>query len=88
MTFWHTKIPNYIYDCEYEELVNNQEAETRKIINFCNLDWEDDCLNFTKKGSPIKTVSIVQARKPIYKSSVNLNENYKNYLHFLNNIEE
>jgi len=88
MTFWHTKIPNYIYDCEYEELVNNQEAETRKIINFCNLDWEDDCLNFTKKGSPIKTVSIAQARKPIYKSSVNLNENYKNYLHFLNKIEE
>ena len=88
MAFWHTKIPNYVYDCNYEELVNNQEAETRKIINFCNLDWEDGCLNFTKKGSPIKTVSIAQARKPIYSSSVNLNENYKDYLPFLNKIEE
>tara|TARA_B100000795_G_C22796361_1_gene439545 strand:+ start:1350 stop:2888 length:1539 start_codon:yes stop_codon:yes gene_type:complete len=87
MRFWHTKIPNYIYDCEYEQLVNNQAAETRKIINFCNLDWEDDCLNFTKKGSPIKTVSIAQARKPIYKTSVNLSENYKDYLLFLNKIE-
>jgi len=88
MAFWHTKIPNYIYDCEYEELVNNQASETRKIINFCNLDWEDDCMDFTKKGSPIKTVSIAQARKPIYKSSVNLNKNYTDYLHFLNKIYE
>ncbi len=88
MSFWHTKIPNYIYDCEYEELVNNQASETRKIINFCNLDWEDDCMDFTKKGSPIKTVSIAQARKPIYKSSVNLNENYKGHLSFLNEIAE
>ena len=87
MAFWHTKIPNYIYDCEYEELVNNQASETRKIINFCNLDWEDDCMDFTKKGSPIKTVSIAQARKPIYKTSVNLSENYKDYLLFLNKIE-
>jgi tetratricopeptide (TPR) repeat protein len=86
ISFWHTKIPNFIYDCEYEELVNNQARETRKIINFCNLDWEDDCMNFTKKGSPIKTVSIAQARKPIYKSSINLNENYKDYLDFLNKI--
>jgi hypothetical protein len=88
MAFWHAKMPNYIYDCEYEKLVNDQNVETRKIIDFCNLAWEDNCINFEKNGPPIKTVSIAQARKPIYKSSVDLNKNYKDYLDFLEKIEE
>ena len=88
MTFWHQKIPNYIYDCHYENLVSNPAEETKKLINFCNLDWEENCLDHTKNKTGIKTVSIEQARKPIYKNSVNLNESYIKYLDFLNQISE
>lgn len=88
MTFWHSKMPGYIYDCHYEKLVNNPSEETKKLINFCNLDWEDSCLDHTKNKTGIKTVSIEQARNPIYKNSVNLSDNYLKYLEFLNRISE
>jgi hypothetical protein len=88
MSFWHAKIPNYIYDCDYENLVSNPVEETKKLINFCNLGWEESCLDHTKNKTSIKTVSIEQARKPIYKNSVNLNKSYLKYLSFLNQIPE
>jgi len=86
MNFWEMKLPNEIFHCEYEKLVNDSENEIKKLVNFCNLNWEEDCLNHTENKTPIKTVSIVQARKPIYKSSVNLSEEYLKYLDFLEKI--
>ena len=75
MKFWQEKLPNFIYDINYEKLTENKEDQVKKLLKFCNLNWEEDCLNFNKKGPPIKTVSITQARKAIYKTSVNLHEN-------------
>ena len=86
--FWHNKIPGFIYDCEYEKLVKNKDDETRKLIEFCSLDWEENCIDHSKNKTGIKTVSLAQARKPIYNSSVNLNQKYIQYLEFLNQIKE
>ena len=86
MIFWHTKMPGYIYDCHYEKLVNDPVEETKKLIQFCNLEWDENCLDHTKNKTGIRTVSIEQARNPIYKKSVNLSENYLKYLDFLNKI--
>jgi hypothetical protein len=86
MMFWHTKMPGYIYDCHYEKLVNDPVEETKKLIQFCNLEWDENCLDHTKNKTGIRTVSIEQARNPIYKKSVNLSENYLKYLDFLNKI--
>ena len=81
MEFWKTKIPDFIYDVEYESLVHDKEKEIKKIINFCNLTWDDKCLSPDKNSkTPIKTVSVSQARQPIYKSSLNSNANYDKYL--------
>ena len=88
MKFWKFKLPNLIYECDYEKLVNDQENETKRLIKFCNLDWEDNCIDHTKNKTGIKTVSLAQARKPVYKSSVNLYETYIQYLPFLNQIKE
>ena len=86
MNFWKEKIPDFIYEAKYEEIVSNQENETRKILEFCELDWDPNCLNFHKnKKTPIKTASIVQARKPIYSSSVKLNQKYEKYFEELFN---
>jgi len=81
MTFWKSKIPNFILDVEYESLVKNKENEIKKILDFCDLPWDDKCL-YPEKNSktPIKTVSVSQARQPIYKSSVNSNANFDKYL--------
>jgi len=88
MKFWNLKFPNLIYECNYEKLVNDQENETKKLIKFCNLEWEDNCIDHTKNKGGIKTVSLAQARKPVYKSSVNLYETYIEYLPFLNQLKE
>ena len=88
MIFWHTKMPGYIYDCHYEKLVNDPVEETKKLIQFCNLEWDENCLDHTKNKTGIRTVSIEQARNPIYKKSVNLSKNYLKYLDFLNKISE
>ena len=88
MKFWHNKLPNYIYDCNYEDLINNRENETKKLINFCNLDWDEKCMDYTKNNTGIKTISLSQARKPIYKDSINLSDLYKDKLKFLNDISD
>ena len=81
MKFWKTKIPDFIYDANYENIVSAPELEVRKILSFCNLNWDPECLNFYKnKKTPVQTVSVSQASRPIYKSSINLNKGYNEYL--------
>ena len=77
MEFWKNKIPNSIYEINYEKLINDQKNETKKLINLCELDWDENCLNFYKNNkTPISTVSVAQARKSIYSTSIDLNKNY------------
>ena len=81
MNFWKTKFNESIFDVNYEHLVQSPEDELKKIFSFCNLTWDPNCLNFYKsKKTPISTVSVNQASKPIYKSSVNSNEGFSKYL--------
>ena len=87
MNFWRTKLNNFIYEINYEKLIDNKEQEIRKLIDFCGLDWDPACLNHHKnKKTPIQTVSISQARKPIYSNSVNSNLNYEKYLNKMYSI--
>tara|TARA_B100001093_G_scaffold365874_1_gene350668 strand:+ start:396 stop:1967 length:1572 start_codon:yes stop_codon:yes gene_type:complete len=81
MKFWYSKIPEFIYTAEYEKIVSDKENEIKKLIEFCELEWDDNCLEHHKNmKTPIKTVSVSQAREPVYNSSVNSSDNYKDYL--------
>jgi len=81
MNFWKTKFNESIFDVNYEYLVQSPEDQLKKIFSFCNLKWDPNCLSFYKsKKTPISTVSVNQASKPIYKSSVNSNEGFSKYL--------
>ena len=81
MNFWKSKMSNFIFDVEYESLVKNKEDEIKKILEFCDLPWDVKCLNPEKNSkTPIKTVSVSQARQPIYKSSLNSNINFDKHL--------
>ncbi len=81
MKFWKSKIPEFIQDVEYEKLVENKESEIKKILDFCELEWDEKCLNpHQNSKTPIKTVSISQARQPIYKTSLKSSENFDKYL--------
>ncbi|MBF0448602.1 MAG: tetratricopeptide repeat protein [Magnetococcales bacterium] len=70
MAHWHRVLPGVIYDVNYEQLTANQEEETRKLLQFCQLEWDDNCLNFHQTVRAVKTASNVQVRQPMYRSSV------------------
>ena len=88
MTFFQKKFPEIIYDIEYSKLVENSEIEIRKLLNFCELKWDDNCLNHHKNERAIKTASSIQARKPIYKTAVKSSDRYKDYLKNIKSIIE
>ena len=80
MEFWKQLLPDFIYDISYEKLVENQEFESRKLLDFCDLAWDKNCLTFYKNKRGIITASFAQTRKPIYKNSVKSWQKYKDEL--------
>ena len=67
---WKAHAPERLYEISYESLVHNPEAETRKLLEFCDLEWEDACLNFHQNTRSVQTLSMYQVRQPMYRSSV------------------
>ena len=85
MNLWNKKFDNKIYNLFYEELVANKETEIKKLLKFCELDWDENCLNFHKNKKLVSTASLAQIRKPLYNSSV---EKWKNYSSQLKDLKE
>jgi len=80
MTFWHELFPNQIYDISYENLTTNQEEETRKLLQYCELEWDENCLNFHTNKRAVKTTSSMQVRKKMYQGSSNAWRKYEEQL--------
>ena len=80
INFWQSKDGVDLISVSYEELIENNESEIKRIINKCKLDWEENCLHYYKNKNPIKTMSTAQARKPIYKTSVKAFDKFKLFL--------
>ena len=76
MIFWHELFPNQIYDINYEDLTNNQEKETKKLLKYCQLEWDESCLNFHTNKRAVKTASASQVRKKMYQGS---SDDWKKY---------
>jgi tetratricopeptide (TPR) repeat protein len=70
MQHWHATMPGAIHDVSYENLVAHQRGETRKLLVFCGLDWEEACVAFHENPAATTTASASQVRRPLYDSSV------------------
>ena len=70
MAHWQKLFPGRIFELEYETLVESQEPSTRRLLEFCNLSWNDACLHFEENPSPTATASAVQVREPMNRSSL------------------
>jgi hypothetical protein len=70
MQHWRELIPHAFLDVDYEKLVSKQQPETRRILDYLELDWEDACLDFYQHKGAAATASAAQVRQPIYSSSV------------------
>jgi hypothetical protein len=81
MEFWETRFPDRIYHLDYEKLTENQETETRNLLDYCGLDWEQQCLDFHTTKRDVKTGSHVQVRKKMYQGSSSAWIKYEQLLH-------
>lgn len=77
INYFKNKYPKYILDIDLEKLTNDQKNESQRIFDFCNIDWNDDVLNFNKKNKLFtKTNSFLQIRNKIDKYNINKYETY------------
>jgi tetratricopeptide (TPR) repeat protein len=76
MDHWQRTMTGVIHDLSYEHLVADQLGETRRLLAYCGLEWEDACLDFHLNPAASTTASAHQVRRPIYRSSVAEWRNY------------
>jgi tetratricopeptide (TPR) repeat protein len=81
MDHWREVLPEgSFYEVQYEDLVNDAPEQARALIDYCDLEWHDACLDFHKSRRRVKTASVTQVRKPVYQSSVERWRPYEKHL--------
>jgi len=80
MRHWERVLPGYVYTLNYEDLITDQASETRRLLEYCSLDWDESCLAFHNSDRPVRTASLAQVRRPLYTSSLSKWRNYQPYL--------
>lgn len=80
MRHWGSVLSGQLLEVQYEELVTDLAATTRRMLEFCGLEWEEQCLHFEHNRRPVLTASNWQVRQPLYSSSVGRWRNYRQFL--------
>ena len=80
MTHWHSALPGKILDVHYEETVTDLEGQVRRVLEFCGLPFEDQCLRFYTTERAVKTASSEQVRQPIYRAALGKWRRYEKHL--------
>ena len=88
MEHWRHGVDINMIEIDYEDLVNNQEDVSRKIIAACGLKWQKNCLEFNKTKREVSTASFWQVRQPLYNRSISRWQNYEKHLEPLIRILE
>jgi tetratricopeptide (TPR) repeat protein len=70
MAHWRQVMPGIIHEVHYEHLVSGLETESRKLLQYCDLQWESQCLEYHRSDTPVTTASASQVRQPVYSTSV------------------
>ena len=86
MDHWRRVLPaDRFIEVEYEKLIADREAESRRLVAFCGLDWNDSCLAPERNGRSVKTASLWQARQSVYATSI---ERWRRYAPWLGELRE
>ena len=80
MEYWESTISNPIHTVRYDDMINDQEATTRKLLEFCDLEWNDACLDFHKSKRVVATASYDQVKQKIYTQSQARWKKYEKHL--------
>jgi tetratricopeptide (TPR) repeat protein len=82
MQHWHDVFPGEILDIHYEDTVTDLQAQVERLLTYCGLPFEKQCLQFYATQRHVKTASSEQVRLPIYTSALGLHNKYKENMHF------
>ena len=80
MEHWREVLSVPVLEIRYEELVASQEPVSRRLLEFCGLDWDERCLSFHKRTGAVATASYDQVTRALYAESVNRWKNYEDYI--------
>ena len=80
MDHGHDVLSGRVLTVQYEDLVFDLENYVRKLLEYCELPWEDSCLKFYETDRPVRTASSEQVRQPVYTKSVHYWRNYEDEL--------
>jgi tetratricopeptide (TPR) repeat protein len=80
MDHWQSVLPGRVLTVQYEDMVTDFENQVRRLLEYCELPWEDACLNFYDTERPVRTASSEQVRQPIYTGSINRWRKYEQHL--------
>jgi tetratricopeptide (TPR) repeat protein len=80
MAHWQAVLPQPVHEVCYEQLVDDFEAEARRLVAACGLEWEPACLEFHQTARPVRTASVTQVRQPLYRKSLARWKGYEPYL--------
>ena len=69
MGHWREVLPLSMLDLDYEALLDDQEGETRRLVDFLGLPWEPACLHFHESRRAVTTASQWQVRRPLYSAA-------------------
>jgi tetratricopeptide (TPR) repeat protein len=80
MAHWDSVLPGKVLRIEHEDVVDDLEANVRKILDFCGLEFEPQCVEFYKTERSVRTASSEQVRRPIFKEGIDQWRNYEPWL--------
>ena len=76
MDHWDEVLPGKVLNVQYEDVVADFESQVRRILDFLELDFEQDCINFHESARPVRTASSEQVRQPLYSDAL---EHWRNF---------
>ncbi|WP_373475909.1 sulfotransferase [Sphingorhabdus sp.] len=80
MDHWDSVLPGKILRVRYENVVADLKTQVRRLLDFCNLPFEESCINFHQTERAVRTASSEQVRQPIFKSGVDQWEHFSAHL--------
>jgi hypothetical protein len=80
MAHWREVVPGRMFEINYEDLVSDQEYYSRALLEYCGLEWDNQCLEFYNSGRTVVTASYAQVRSPMYRDSIDRWRNYELHL--------
>jgi hypothetical protein len=80
MEFWNEHYPDRIYNLDYDKLTLDQKFETKRLITYLGLDWQEACLSPQNNKRAVRTASNQQVQQKVYKGSSQQWRKFEPYL--------